>query len=305
MNDDERSNLGEGRDADDSPQPEFDERAVRRATRRGIFRTTANAVAFLLLGLIVLQMATGFVLTAGDRQERLNRVVVPGLLVAHPEYESHSRGCCNRSYTRLTAYLEIQPRSPVPLPPAFTLEPTQDLRGRYDPHSVSVPDSPLGRLLQNYTTPEDQVRQVLERLPDGMNGNAVVLFRRPLDQAGVDSILATLDVPRFGAAVLFAVPRSARWVGSPAGTKTRIGWPEASIRAFGTWADSLSTSDDDTLHLLGLPRAEHIKEMSRGGATGIVIASTGVERLLELLDDPEVQTIMPGEVAHDLVFEGM
>jgi hypothetical protein len=305
MNDDEQHRLGGPRDADDSGWGEFDERAVRRATRRGILRTTGNAVAFLLLGLFALEIATGLVLTAGDREDRLTHVVMPGLLVAHPEYESHSRGCCNRSFKHLTADLEIQPRSPVPLPPTFNLEPTQDLWGRYDPYSASVPDSALGQLVQNYNTSEDQVRQVLERLPEGMSSNAVVLFRRPLDQAGVDSVLATLDFPRFGAAVVFDVPRSARWVGSPVGTKRRIGWPEASIRAFDAWADSLSTSDDETLHLLGLPRAEDIKEMSRGGAAGIVIASVGVDRLLELLDDPEVRTVLPGEVAHDLVFEGV
>ena len=141
---------------------------------------------------------------------------------------------------------------------------------------------------------------MLQRLPDGMHANAVVLFEQPLEQAGVDAILASLDVPYYFAAVLFDVTQGARWVGSPVGTRARIGWPEASLSAFGAWADSLSASDDATLHRIGLPRAADIQAISRGGASGIVISSASVTRLLELLDDPMVRTVMPADVEYDL-----
>ena len=95
-------------------------------------------------------------------------------------------------------------------------------------------------------------------------------------------------------------PTDARWVGSPVGTKTRIGWPQATISAFRSWADSLSSSDDATLRGLGLPHAADIKAISRDGAAGIIISSATVPRLLRLLDNPMVQTAMPADVEYDL-----
>lgn len=300
MSDNEHDELNERDHPKDSPAPEFDARAVRRATRRGIFRTALSVIGYLLLGSFVLQVTTSLVLEAGDRRDRLESVVIPGLLVANPEYESHSRGCCNSDFTHLTGSLDIQLRAPAPTTQTIGLEPTQDLLGRYDPYSVRVPESALGQLVQGFTIPADRERRIMQRLPDAVHANAVVLFEQPLDQAGVDAILASLGEPGYFAAVLFDVPQSARWVGSPVGTRWRIGWPEASIPAFAAWADSLSASDDATLHRIGLPRAADIQAISRGGATGIVISSSRVTRLLELLDDPTVRTVMPADIEYDL-----
>jgi hypothetical protein len=300
MSDNHHDELDDGSQPDDS-LPEFDARAIRRATRRGIFRTALSVIGYLLLGSILLQVTTTLALEVGDRRHRLENVVIPGLLVANPEYESHGRGCCNADVTHLTGSLDIQLRSPAPTMPAITLEPTQDLLGRYDPYSVRVPESGLGQLVQgSFTITADQERRILQRLPDGMHANAVVLFEQPLDQAGVDAILASLDVPYYFAAVLFDVPQGARWVGSPVGTRWRIGWPEASLSAFAKWASSLSASDDATLHKIGLPRAADIQAISRGSAAGVVISSASVARLLKLIDDPAVRAVMPADVEYDL-----
>lgn len=300
MSDNEPDELDERDYPNGYSAPEFDARAIRRATRRGIFRTALSVIGYLLLGSIVLHTATVLVLELGGRRNRLENVVIPGLLVANPEYESHSRGCCNSDFTHLTGSLDIQLRAPAPTTPTIALEPTQDLFGRYDSYSVRVPESALGQLVQGYTIPADRERRILQRLPDAVRASAVVLFEQPLDQAGVDAILASLGEPGYLAAVLFDVPQSARWVGSPVGTRWRIGWPEASISAFAAWANSLSASDDATLHRIGLPRAADIQAISRGRATGIVISSARVTRLLELLDDPMVRTVMPADVEYDL-----
>ncbi len=232
MSENEQSAMHGRNRVDPSSLPEFDERMIRRATRWGIIKTAANVIVFLLAASLALQLLMGFVLSVGGKRDRLEQVVIPGLLVANPEYASYSSGCCNTGYTHMTGYLEIQLRSPEPVPQVLILEPAQDLRGRFDPYSVSVPLSPLGTLVQGgVSISADHEREVLASLPDNMQASAVVLFERPLDQAGVDAILARLGVAS-EAAVLFDVPQDARWVGSPSGTKRRIGWRDSSFSAF-------------------------------------------------------------------------
>lgn len=76
---------------------------------------------------------------------------------------------------------------------------------------------------------------------------------------------------------------------------------DPSIPAFQRWASTLSASDDTTLHLLGLPRAADMKEISTGGSSGLVIGSISRTAALKMLEDPLVGTILATEVAFDLI----
>jgi hypothetical protein len=286
-----------------SPPPPFDERAIRRAVRRGVIRTAFHAIGWFFLASIALQLATNGWLQAGGRRERMDNVILKGLQVAYPEYETGGWGCCNRSLTRLTGFLDVTLRSPnAAYVPALELRPTQDLLGRFDPFSVSIPSTRIGQTIQGPPISKDAATRTLQQLPLRTNVSAVVLFDHPLDQSGVNNVFRAAGEYSFlSAGVLFDVPRHSRWVGSPQGTKSRIGWPQASLSQFERWAESLSTSDDTTLHQLGLPRAEDITEIASGGSSGIVIGSMSRGAALRLLEHPLVGSVLATEVAFDLV----
>ena len=89
--------------------PRFDERAARLAVWRGIVRTALVAAAWLLAGLVLLQLVTALWQRGGDRDDRFELVVGQGLAVANPDYSVSPPGCCNTALTGIELLLEAVP----------------------------------------------------------------------------------------------------------------------------------------------------------------------------------------------------
>ena len=294
-----------GRNDDDrdyielSEIPEFDERSTRRMIRRGVLRTVLAVIGVLLLGSSLLQLGSDVLFHASGSEDRLESVAMPAISVRYPEYDEAGGGCCNTGITSSTGFVEFDLRSPT-MQQTTSLELQVDLRGRLDAYSYQVPQSPLGSVVQGWNGGGTNGQAVLMELPDQTSASAVIVFSEPLDQAGVDEVLRRLGLPRFAASVLFDVPSDLRWVGSPHGSATRIGWPVASVAAFSEWAGSLSTSDDQMLHVIGLPHATDLPAIAERGASGLVVSGQPVPALRRLFEDRLVANVLPGEVTFDI-----
>ena len=69
----------------------FDERATRRAVRRGVVRTALVAVVWIGVGLIGLNILLFAWQTRGDRNSHFGNVAVNGFFVSHPGLSPRQR----------------------------------------------------------------------------------------------------------------------------------------------------------------------------------------------------------------------
>ena len=110
---------------------EFDERATKRAVRRGVVRTAFVAVVWVLLVAIGLGLASSLWQTRGDRDDHFAEVVGYGFLAAQPGFSGYPpAGCCNTSLRSLEVWLSADPKVASPLEQFLTLPFELDLRGR-------------------------------------------------------------------------------------------------------------------------------------------------------------------------------
>ncbi|MBI3648587.1 MAG: hypothetical protein HY240_07565 [Actinobacteria bacterium] len=295
--------------------PNFDDRAIRRAITRGVFRTALVALIWFLLLSLFGQLLSAGLQEGFGRRERFLRVAATGFVVAHPEYRFGGGGCCNTTLLTMKVDVTLSPRIPSSDPPEIDVWVAQNALGHLDPASVSVPQTDLGMFAAGGPLPRSTAERVMAQLPEGMRASAVIAFRQPLDDATVAAFLQRWGsgVPFVGAGsslILSWAPRgqaiSSPWLQGP------VGWQAdnpaqpfsqsviPTIDGFRRWVDSLSAADDETLAILGLPPVATLRQLADQGAVGIVVSDAPVRVLQQMLDDPDVRSIGLGAVAFDL-----
>ncbi|HEU4354795.1 MAG TPA: hypothetical protein VFT27_04330 [Actinomycetota bacterium] len=269
-------------------------------------RTALSAVGYLLLAVMVWSVLATVLVEIGGKRDRLERVVIPAIQAAHPEYALGSGGCCTvTGILSLKGDFDLVLRSPAVEESIVQIQPTIDTFGRVDLDSAYVAQTPMSYLMGGSAIPASTERKVLEQLPPGMNASAVVLFDHPIDEPEVQALLASMSSD---VALLYDVPQSARTGGGPTHIPDRIGWPSEGLwlppdvvdQTFAGWTATLSTGDDETLRRVGLPSSTALRQMASQGVSGVVIGSARVSDLLSLLEDPLVQTVMPASVEFSL-----
>ena len=302
-------------DADEEPEfPAFDERAARRAIRRGVIRTAfAAALCLALAAFLVLIVATGWQ-RRGDRDDRFARVYADAFLVAHPDYDGERGGCCNSSLTTIQLILDVRPRTPAPVRSTHQAWLKLNLLGRIAIDSIPVlPETPVGLALLDGPATRGETRALLRRLPTQMLASAVVALAAPVDERGLRVLLRRHGVfvppdPRFarGVAIFLEPP----YPDAPPMGEDRfwqrwpLAWPRPSVEGFREWALRLDSDDDGNLQRLQLPPAHVIQEVAdRGVIYGFVLDRVPLERVAGLLVDPAVRSVTVADVAFDLGVE--
>ena len=108
--------LGRDRHRSPSLEPgEFDERATRRAVRRGVVRTALVAVVWLFLAAVALGFASSAWQTRGDRSSHFGLVAGHGFQVGHPGYRNYQWYCCNTGIRSLELSITGTPMTASPV----------------------------------------------------------------------------------------------------------------------------------------------------------------------------------------------
>jgi hypothetical protein len=185
-------------------------------------------------------------------------------------------------------------------PDTVIIEPSQNVFGHLDPATVILPQTALGTLIQAPPIPASHERAVLAGLPSRTLASAVVLFKQPLVGAALQDELTRLGVS--GGPFLYEVPAQFQSVPESGGLGRilRVGWSDPYQGTLSGWAHQLTPADDQALHLVGLPGASALQQVSSGGVVGIVIQSATVPHLSKMLDDPAVLTVEPADAVFDL-----
>jgi hypothetical protein len=133
---------------------EFDERATKRAVRRGVVRTAFVAVVWVLVVAIGLDLASSLWQRRGDRDDHFAEVVGYGFLAARPGFGGHPpAGCCNTELRTITAWLGVDPKTASPLEQTLQLWFELDLRGRLGDEVFSdLPPTGVGAALASGPT---------------------------------------------------------------------------------------------------------------------------------------------------------
>ena len=294
--------------------PAFDERAARRAIRRGVIRTAFAAALWLVLGAFVVLLASTLWQRRGDRDDRFARVYADAFLVAHPDYDGHPGGCCNSSFTTIQLLLDVQPRTPAPVRPSHRAWLELNLLGRIGIDSIpNLPETPVGLALVGPPDTKAETRALLRRLPAHMLASAVVALGAPVDQAGLETLLRRHGVvvppdPRFASGVAIFLEPPYRFADPESrdrpGQRWPLAWPRPSVDGFREWARLLGADDDRNLRRLQLPPARVIKDVAdRAEIHGFVLDRVPLDRLAVLLADRAVSSLAVADVTFDLGHE--
>lgn len=310
--------------------PEFDERAARRAIRRGIFRTAFSALLLAFFTLICLEIASHFWQKRGDREQRFQTVAGLGFLVANPGWEGEPSGCCNGSLTSIELSLDVWPQGASPTGERTRAWLRLNLLGRVEIDSIPIlPDTAVDEALSRGSPSKQATRELVSQLPQPVRAMAVVEFDEPLDAPEFAELLRAHGVPsgepelRDSPPVFLEAPYG---FDPAAGHLSKLTWPNPHIATsasgiedalvpladpltqFESWAGLLEDGDDGNLDRLGLPPAQHIKRVAESArAHGFLFERATVEQLEGLLDDPLVRSVNVADVAFDLrqgQFEG-
>lgn len=273
--------------------PSFDEKSLRRAVRRGVFRTAVDVVVLLFVASFLIRGPVIALVSATGREDYVNRVIETGLRVAHPDYREVGYGCCNVGLTSIST----GPALFEALSPQFRSNSVEvDARlslwglGTLNQGSASLPQTTLGDVIHSGGLSHSGSRSILEGLPTGVLASAVVWFRQPLDQSDLDPVVSRMGIGQIDTPILFDVPGPAR----------AIGWPTPNIAEFQSWTQGLSPSDDRNLRALELPSSATLKTIPSSGVKGIVIAAATRAQLLRWLDEPLVLSVNPAEVVFNV-----
>jgi hypothetical protein len=293
---------GERQDAAVEPG-DFDERATKRAVRRGVVRTALTAIVWVVLALIGAGFLSSAWQTRGDRPEHFGDVVRHGFFVSHPGFRTtHSWGCCNTYFRSVSTMFTTEPKVASPLAQSVNLEFELDLRGRLDQDTLQ--DIPVtGVNVASQQTVVD--RAALRDLPNGVVATAIAELRRPLDVASFYDLVERVGIsePDFGFGDLSVFLQPQRNGERMFGTyfDERVSWPSPAVAEFQAWVKTLRDSDDKVLDGLGLPPK---RELERIAATpriyGFVLDQATPEQLRRVATDPSVDRVSLGDVAYNL-----
>jgi hypothetical protein len=296
--------------------PSFDERAARRAIRRGVVRTAVTGVLLVFAGWLILTIVSFYVQRIGDREERFQSVYGLGFLVAHPDWRGEPSGCCNTDLTSIELALDVQPQTPEPLSPTTKAWLRLNILGRLVIDSIPIlPETPIEHAISGGRPGKDETRALLDDLPEPMRASAVVETMTPLGADEVTELLQRTgswpgSFPPVYLESLYSPPREF--------PPSKLGWPNPSIASSEAWGDShleladpltqfkawaamLNDGDDRNLDRLGLPPAEEIKKLAVDPKVhGFILPKASLEELRALLDDPAVRSVNVADVAFDL-----
>jgi hypothetical protein len=306
--------------------PEFDERAARRAIRRGILRTAFSALLLGFIALICLEIVSHFWQKRGDREERFQAVAGLGFLVANPGWEGEPSGCCNSDLTSIELFLDVWPRSSDATGEKTRAWLRLNLLGRIEYDSIPIlPETPVDAALSRGSPNKEATRELLTQLPEPVRAMAIVELTEPLDASDFARLLRDHGVPsgqpelHNSPPVFLEEPYTRFDEGADAVEEWHLSWPNPSVAAaatgteerllptadpltqFTAWADMLRDGDDGNLERLNLPSAEYIKQVAENpGVHGFVLERATVERLEGLLDDERIRSVNVADVAVDL-----
>ena len=295
---------GERRDA--LAPGDFDERATRRAVRRGVVRTAFTAVVWVALTLTGLSIVSSIWQTRGDREEHFANVVRHGFVAARPGFEGAGpASCCNAGLRSLEAGLSVDPKTAGPLEQSLFLWFELDLRGRLG-HEVfsDLPPTGVDAAHESLEPPAG----ALDELPNGVVATAVVELARPLDVASFHRLLARGGIGRFDTRNV-AVYLQQRQPSSPrtfgGWYDERVSWPNPAIAGFQAWVKTLRASDDEVLDRLGLPPVGELRRIAETPRIhGFVLDQATPARLRAFEADSAVESVAVGDVAFNLAAAG-
>lgn len=297
--------LRRGERADALAPGDFDERATKRAVRRGVVRTAFTAVVWVVLALIGVSILSSIWQKRGDRGSHFANVVGYGFLAARPGFEGYPpAGCCNTSLRTLEAWMTADPKTASPLEQSHQLWFELDLRGRLGDEVFSdLPPTGVGAALASGPTDARKLRD----LPDGVVATAVVELRRPLSPEQFWTLLERHGSDGFdtnGVAV-YLQPSERSFAHTAGWLDERVSWPDPGVAGFQAWVKTLRPSDDEVLDRLGLPP---LRELGRIAAApqiyGFVLDQATPRRLRAFAADPAVKWVAVGDVAFNLSAAG-
>jgi hypothetical protein len=287
----------------------FDERATRRAVRRGVIRTAFIAVVWVVAASILLTIASGLWQARGDRRDHFAKVAGYGFFAAHPGFRWTGRGsCCNTDLRWTELVLTLDPKVASPLPQTSQLKLRLDLRGRLRdrPYQTSRPKTGLDAA--SFSSDKASLRKTLDALPASVVATAIVELRRPLDVAAVYELLARhhITYPDSGGVAVYLQSMNATITGSTSGTSAdeRVSWPNPAVAGFQSWVKRLHESDNEVLDGIGLPAVSVLRRIAeRPRIYGFVLDHAPPSELVRFLADPSVSMVRVGDVAFNFSAE--
>jgi hypothetical protein len=319
-----------------APEPEglqfpvFDERAARRAVWRGVARTAITAVLFVFVGLVLLQLVSGFWQRRGDREERFQAVAGLGFLVANPGWRGEPSGCCNTDLTSIELALDVQPRTASPVSQSTKAWLRLNILGRLVIDSIPVlPETPIEHALAGGRPEKSTTEALLSDLPEPVAATALIEFTAPLTSQQFQEFRernritggAPAPLPSYAPPIFLESPYPPFHPDEEQGLRQKLTWPESSTAAseglgspvpiadpltqFQDWAADLDDGDDRNLGRLKLPTAEQIKRLAENPRVyAFILDRTSIQRLRTFLDDADVRSVNVADVAFDLDASG-
>lgn len=287
----------------------FDERATRRAVRRGVIRTAFVAVVWVVVASILLTIVSGLWQTRGDRRDHFAEVAGYGFFAAHPGFRWTGRGsCCNTDLRWSELLLTLDPKVAGPLAQTSELKLRLDLRGRLrdPPYQTSLPKTGLD--VASFGSDKASLRKRLDSLPAAVVATAIVELRRPLDVSSVYELLARhhITYPDSRGVAVYLQSRNATITGSTSGTfaDERVSWPNPAVAGFQSWVKHLHGSDNQVLDGVGLPSVSVLRRIAeRPKIYGFVLDRAPPSELIGFLADPRVSMVRVGDVAYNFSAE--
>ncbi|GHJ48887.1 hypothetical protein Cs7R123_62290 [Catellatospora sp. TT07R-123] len=283
--------------------PPYDDRAVRRAMRRGVVRT-ALAAAAALIAVLMLVVATAITISA-LRGDRFFTVGYYGTVAAHPEYDFKQEGSCCAAgplggLTNLGLAAELRllarPLGALGYPPAGIATVTQDVDGSLHTSFDDGP-TPLRDAMQRGRPDLARTKALLAGLPDATLVSVLVEFAEPVPGerfgAWFDSRVPVEAVPYRGVPVFAVSP----YESSPYFPVT---WPNADLGELRAWAERMDGSYDEALYEVGLPPSAQIRAVAQAGLVhAFVLPRVPLAVLRDLAADPAVRSVNLLDTATD------
>jgi hypothetical protein len=310
--------LGRKRSRPSGDPGEFDERATRRAVRRGVVRTALVVVVWLFFGTLALGFASALWQQRGGREHHLGLVVEHGLASSLPGWRLNGVYCCNAGIRSLEVVAGGNPISASPLNANQSLDLRLhiNLRGRLTESNplAHLPATGVDAAFSSGYITDAQLRAKLAQLPHGVVATAIVELRNPTPVTAFYRLLArhrivypdTSDTPVFlQAGYLGSGTQSGgqgdQLVSTGSGLTHRVSWPSPAVAGFQDWVKQLHSSDDGLLHDLGLPGVATLRALAtRPRVYGFVLSQADPKELLGFLADPHVAAVRVGDIAYNL-----
>lgn len=292
------------------PAPElFDSRQARRAMRRGVFRTVGLVLVVLLVLSIANASLRALLQQSTGHEDALSRIGEVGVEVGHPDlfagngFSLHSKpdGGWIGGGTRFAISNHTTGRQ-------YSVDVSTDWLGRID--RVSDLEGPLDRQLFRGRSGKKATAAFAKGLPDATFTTAIVSFARPAPPSELEQAFSDREWNDllFGGAYFYDDPLQTDQQLERAGRHLfearPVTWPaQRGIRGypdFADWVETLSSKDDSSLDVLGLPGSIELRRMADADLVYAVYAANLDPSDLEaLVANPAVESVVPVDVRFD------